>query len=227
MEYTLEDAFETLKDKKTEQEKNIEDLTNRISNNVIYSLKESSSLEDVRKKQDNLYQSLLQEIEQVQPEDYPIPRTSDLRTEVMTEMEEEIQDMQQLLNNLEEKFTEIQDDITYLKDKKSGLDKMKDAYLNAAETFENTTYANEHTLSKRIFQQVKNDLYTVVDTIFPDNAGFKELLSALTSAYMKGGDDVYVNVTPDVLDYVNFLLEADIVQYHRNDKTKIRMTELL
>lgn len=50
---------------------------------------------------------------------------------------------------------------------------------------------------------------------------------ALTSAYMKGGDDVYVNVTPQILNYVNFLLEADIVQYHRNDKTKVRMTELL
>lgn len=44
---------------------------------------------------------------------------------------------------------------------------------------------------------------------------------------MKGGDDVYVDVTPDVSDYVNFLIEANIVQYHRNDKTKIRMTELL
>ena len=32
--------------------------------------------------------------------------------------------------------------------------------------------------------------------------------------YVKGGDDVYVNVTPDVLDYVNFLIEANIVQYH-------------
>lgn len=44
---------------------------------------------------------------------------------------------------------------------------------------------------------------------------------------MKGGDDVYVNITPEVLDCVNFLLETDIVQYHRNDKTKVRMTELI
>jgi len=52
-------------------------------------------------------------------------------------------------------------------------------------------------------------------------------LQALTSAYMKGGDDIYVDVTPNVLNYINFLLEADIIQYHRNDKAKIRMIELL
>lgn len=50
---------------------------------------------------------------------------------------------------------------------------------------------------------------------------------ALTSAYQKGGDNAYVDVKPETLDYVNFLLEADIVQCHRNDKTKIKLTELL
>lgn len=44
---------------------------------------------------------------------------------------------------------------------------------------------------------------------------------------MKGGDDVYVSITPDVSYYVNFLIENNIAQYHRNNKTKIRMTELL
>jgi len=44
---------------------------------------------------------------------------------------------------------------------------------------------------------------------------------------MKGGDDVYINVEPNVLQYVNFLVEADLVQYHRNDRTRIRVTELL
>lgn len=44
---------------------------------------------------------------------------------------------------------------------------------------------------------------------------------------MKGGDDIYVNVTPNISFYVNFLIENNIVQYHCNDKTKIRMTELL
>jgi len=227
MEYTLEDAFETLKDKKAEQEKNIEDLINKISNNRAFSLNSSNSLEDVRMKQDKLQQSLRKEIQQVEPEDYPILRTSDLRVEVMTEMEAEIHDMQELLNSLQQRLSDIQEDIGYLRNKKSGLDKMQDACLDMSETFANKTYEKELIITKRIFQQVKNDLYIVVDTIFPSNNGFKELLAALTSAYMKGGDDTYVDVTPNVLNYINFLLEAGIIQYHRNDKTKIRMTELL
>ncbi|KAM0728876.1 hypothetical protein ACS0PU_004230 [Formica fusca] len=222
MEYTLEDAFETLKDKKIEQEKKIEDLINKISNNEVFTLKQSSSLEDVKMKQKRLCQSLLKEIQQVEPEDYPILRTSDLRVEVMTEMEEEIRNMQELLNSLKQKLSGIQEDIIYLKSKKDGLEKMREAYLDMEETFANETYEKEFVVTKRIFQQ-----YTVVDTIFSDNDGFKELLAALTSAYMKGGDDIYVNVTPDISFYVNFLIENDIVQYHRNDKTKIRMTELL
>ncbi|TGZ47741.1 uncharacterized protein [Temnothorax longispinosus] len=227
MEYTLEDAFETLKDKKAEVEKNIEDLISQISNNKIFALKPSSSLEDVRIKQDRLHKSLRKEVEMVEPEDYPILRTSDLRVQVMTEMEAEIRDMQELLNSLQRKLSEIQEDIVYLRDKKNGLGKMREAYLDITETFANKTYEEEHILTKRIFQQVKNDLYTVVDTIIPNNNGFKELLAALTSAYMKGGDDIYVDVTPNVVNYINFLLEADIIQYHRNDRTKIRMTELL
>lgn len=112
MEYTLEDAFETLKDKKVEREKNLEDLTNTISNNEAYALKSTSSAEDVKIKQDRLYQNLLKEIQQVEPQDYPIPRTSDLRMEVMTEMEEEIRDMQQHLSSLEKKLSDVQKDIT-------------------------------------------------------------------------------------------------------------------
>lgn len=111
MEYTLEDAFETLKDKKAEQEKNIEDLIAKISNNEVFALKPSTSLEDVRMKEDRLHQSLLKEIQQVEPEDYPILRTSDLRLEVMTEMETEIRDMQELLKNLQQRFSDIQEDI--------------------------------------------------------------------------------------------------------------------
>lgn len=111
MEYTLEDALETLKDKKIEQEKNLEDLINKISNNEVLSLKSSSSLEDIKIKQEKLCKSLLKEIQQVEPEDYPIPRTSDLRVEVITEMEKEICDMQKLHKSLEQKLSDIKEDI--------------------------------------------------------------------------------------------------------------------
>ncbi|XP_011633678.1 uncharacterized protein LOC105424891 [Pogonomyrmex barbatus] len=228
MEYTLEDAFDTLKDKKAEQKKNIEDLINKISNNEVFSLKSTSSLEDVKKKQNKFYESLKKEIQQVEPEDYPILRTSDIRVEVITEMEAEIHNMQELLSNLQQKLSDIQNDIKYLRNKEDGLKKLQESYLDIVKTLKIKHMKKEIiALTKRIFLQVKHDLSVVVDKIFPDNDGFKELLAALTSAYMKGGDDMYIDVTPNTLNYINFLLEADIIQYHRNDKTKIKMTELL
>lgn len=111
MEYTLEDAFEVLKSKKAELEKSIEDLISKISNNEVLSLKPSISQEELRTKQNKLEQSLRREIQRVEPEDYPIPRTSDLRLEVMTEMEEAVRDMQDLLGSTQRRLTDIQEDI--------------------------------------------------------------------------------------------------------------------
>jgi len=111
MEYTLQDAFDTLRDKKAQREKDIEDLTNKISNNQIFSLKPSELLENIRKKQDKLRRTLLKEVQQVEPENYPIPRTSDLREEVMTDLEKQIQNMQNLLGHLELELSQIQEDI--------------------------------------------------------------------------------------------------------------------
>ncbi|XP_011146565.1 uncharacterized protein LOC105187448 isoform X2 [Harpegnathos saltator] len=227
MEYSLQDTLDTLEDKKDERKKTIEDLTNRISNNEVCAIQASSSTEDLRRKKESILQRLIGEVQQIQPENYTILKTPDSHAEVFREMEDEIQDMQLILNKLEKTLTDIQDDIQYLRNKKSGLDKMRETYVGFTETFADRTYKNEQILTKRIFQKVKDDLYTVVNTIFPDNNKFKEFLATLTSAYMKGGDDVYVNVTPEILDCVNFLLEADIVQYHRNDKNKVKMTELL
>lgn len=45
-----------------------------------------------------------------------------------------------------------------LKNKKDGLVKMREAYFDIAETFANETYEKEFVVTKRIFQQVKNDL---------------------------------------------------------------------
>ncbi|XP_014469635.1 PREDICTED: uncharacterized protein LOC106741803 [Dinoponera quadriceps] len=227
MEYTLQDALGTLKDKKDEQEKNIEELTNIMSNNEVQALQASISNEDLQKKRLRILQSLMTEIQQLQLQDFPVLRTNDMHTEVVKDMENEIQNMHEMLKIFEKTLLDIQEDIKYLKNKKSGLDKMREAYVGFTETFADRTYKNEQILTKRIFQSVKDDLYSVVDTIFPKNDEFKEFLATLTSAYMKGGDDVYVKVRPEILDCVNFLLEADIAQQHRNDKTQVRMTELL
>ncbi|XP_020285696.1 uncharacterized protein LOC109855641 isoform X2 [Pseudomyrmex gracilis] len=180
MEYTLNDAYETLKDKRAELEKDLEELIHKISNNEVLTINSSSSGDDVRLRQDQLEQNLLKEIQQMQPENYPIPRTSDLRTEVMKEIEEEIHNMQGLYVSLEERLSDVQENITYLKNKKSALEKMKKTYLDTKKTFANKTYENELILTKHIFQDVKNDLYTVVDTLFPDNEGFKDLLATVS-----------------------------------------------
>jgi len=53
-----------------------------------------------------------------------------------------------------------------LRNKKDGLDKMQEAYLDMMETFTNKTYEKEYILTKRIFQQVKNDLVCKVVQCF-------------------------------------------------------------
>lgn len=45
-----------------------------------------------------------------------------------------------------------------MKNKKDGLEKMKKAYLDMAESFANETYEKELVITRRIFQQVKEDL---------------------------------------------------------------------
>lgn len=45
-----------------------------------------------------------------------------------------------------------------LKNKKDGLEKMRGAYLDMAETFANETYEKELVITKHIFQKVKSDL---------------------------------------------------------------------
>ncbi|KYN11817.1 PREDICTED: uncharacterized protein LOC108767886 [Trachymyrmex cornetzi] len=227
MEYTLEDAFKILVQRKKEQEKNIEDLINKISNNEVFTIKSSSSLNDMRIRQNKLHDSLRKEIQQVDPEDYPILRTSDLRAEMIIELEAEIHDMEKLLDNQQQKLSDIQEDIAYLRNKKNGLNKMQEVYLDSTETFKNITYKKEFNLVKHLFSEAKNDLHTVVDIIFSDNDDFKNLLATLMKAFTKGGDDVYVDVTPNELTFIYFLMEADIIQYHPNDETKIRMMELL
>ncbi|KYN00765.1 PREDICTED: uncharacterized protein LOC108775633 [Cyphomyrmex costatus] len=225
MEYTLEDAFDSLVERQRKIEDTIEDLIDKISNNEVFTV---NTPEEVRIKQNKLHESLCKKIRQVEPEDYPILRTSDLRSEVIIELEAEIHDMQKLYNKLQEKLSDIQEDIVYLRNKKDGLSKMQKVYLeDATETFAKKTYKKEYNLIKYLFHRAKKDLKTVVGIIFPNNDDFNRLLEMLTSAYVKGGDDVYVDVTSVALRYVNILLEADIIQYHPNNKTKIRIIELL
>ncbi|KOC67744.1 hypothetical protein WH47_11145 [Habropoda laboriosa] len=227
MEYTLEDALETLKDIETEREEEIEQLLTDTLNNGPVTLNASCNPEDVRKKQHKLCISLANQIREEIPKDYPIPNTSDLHFEVLKELEEEVRTVEQLLDKTETYLSEIEDDISFLKSKKEGLKKMKETYLDATELTNNTNYDKELHLLKRIFYSTKNDLYLVVQKLFPNNRNFEKFLEDLTCAYTKGGDDLYVNITPQHLVFVHFLIEADIVMYHRNDKSKVRLMDML
>ncbi|XP_043258727.1 uncharacterized protein LOC122400977 [Colletes gigas] len=228
MEYTLDDAFQTLKDIQSERTKEIEDLIDTLSENSPVSFKRNSNLEEIRKKQHKCCKHLLNQVFEEKPKDFPILKTSDLHVEVLKELEEEVQTAKKFLESLQEYQSFIEDDISYLENKKIGLEKMKQAYLEHSEMIDNTSYTRENVLLKQIFNSVKKDLQTVVSTIFPDNKTITDFLAKLTTSYLSGGDDVYVDILPEQeLHFTNFLIEADIIMHHRNDKNKVRLMDML
>ncbi|XP_012342651.1 uncharacterized protein LOC100869070 isoform X2 [Apis florea] len=222
MEYTLEDAFESLKDTLTERQKEMENLCDMIMNNKPIALDKTCTSEDVRKKQHKLCKSLLNKVLQEIPKDYPIPHTSDLHIEILTELENEVLNAQQLLDKMKMQLSNINEDISYLEKKKMGSEKMREAFLSAEQLTDTTTYNKEHVITKRMFKN-----HMLVEMLFPENQHFKDCLGNLTSAYTKGGDEMYISITPETLVFMNFLLEAGIIMYHRNDKTKVRLMDML
>ncbi|XP_053983929.1 uncharacterized protein LOC128879104 [Hylaeus volcanicus] len=227
MEYTLEDAFETLKDAKTERVREIEDLIDALSMNDLTAYKEDIDSENIRINQHKYCQHLLNQVLKERPKDYPVLKTSDLHVEVLKELEEEVQTTQKLLESLRENLSYINDDISYLENKKIGLKKMKQTSLEHTKMVNSTMYIKEYAFLKRLFQTVKTDLRDVVNVLFPENEDLIEFLAALTTSYIKGGDDAYIDVTQQVLDFTTFLIEADIIVYHRNDKSKVKLIDML
>ncbi|XP_076683860.1 uncharacterized protein LOC143376941 [Andrena cerasifolii] len=227
MEYTLEDAFAALQDTQRERQQELDDLVAVILNSGPVAVSRSVTPEETQSKQQRMRQCLLNQVLKEVPRDYPVPETSDLHVEALRELEEEVRNAQQLFEKTKAHLEDINEDISYLEKKKMGLEKMKEACTGAAELVANTTYAKEHLIAKKMFQDVKEDLFIVVDTLFPENQDFKDFLASLTSAYRKGGNDLYVDVTPNVFDFVNFLVEADIAVLHRNDKSKVRLMDML
>lgn len=226
MEFTLEDALETLKDTRAERQKQLDDLNDLLSNNEPVSLVQTTGLENIKNKQHQLYHHLLQDVSLEEPKDYAIPMTRDIHVEVLANLETGVQNAQKLLDQMKAHLSDIKDDISYLENKKLGLEKMKEAYLGAAKMKAKTTYDKENVIAKRIFKSVKKDLHSLVEFLFPQDVELKNYLGDLVTGYVKGGDDVYVDVTPDVLDFVNFLIEADIAVHHRNDKSKVKLTDI-
>lgn len=227
MEYTLEDTYDDLKELREYMRKELENVASEMENNDITALHVSCTLNEIKKKQDAMAHSLLKHIPQRILVDFPIPKTTDIYTDALNVLQEEILNTQQLLDRTREQLENIKKDITYLENKKNGFNNMREMYLASVQTLEDKTYYHELFVVKRLFRDVRNDLHKLVDLLFPENKDFIDLLAALSAVYGKGGDDVYIDVDSKTYNYVKFLVEADIVAYHPNDKTKIRLVDLL
>ena len=223
----MEDAFEELQDRQRERQQEVEDLAAVILNSGPVALSRSATVEEIQSKQQKMCHCLLKQVLKEEPRDYPVPKTSDLLVEALRELEEEVRNAQRLFEKTKAHLEDINEDIAYLEKKKIGLEKMKEACTGAAELVAKTTYTEEHLIAKRMFKDVKEDLFTVVNAIFPENQEFADFFALLTSAYRRGGNDLYVDITPDVFDFVNFLVEADIAVFHRNDKSKVRLMDMM
>lgn len=113
MEFTLEDTLEILKDTQAERQKEIDDLMNLILNNNPVALNNASNPEDVRKKQHDLYRSLLKHVQREEDNDFPIVRTPDMHVQVLSELEEEVEASQKLLDYMKAELSEINEDISW------------------------------------------------------------------------------------------------------------------
>ncbi|XP_033327281.1 uncharacterized protein LOC117220924 [Megalopta genalis] len=227
MEFTLADTYNMLKDTRTERLWQIDELVLKSSEMNASSSSQYNNVDEIPKKQSKMCISLLNEIAQEEPKDYPLPKSSHIEEDVMSCLRDEIKNTLNLQENMKDCLSEIQQDIAYLQDKKIGLKNMESVYIEQAEHAGTTTYSAEEAITKNIFHEVKQDLDDVVDILFPENQEIRQFLSLLTISYTKGGDDVYVDMTPDVIDFANFLIEADIATKHRNDSNKIRLMDML
>ncbi|XP_076300196.1 uncharacterized protein LOC143218711 isoform X1 [Lasioglossum baleicum] len=227
MEFTLEDTVDMLKETRVERLQQIDSLVKEMSEISPSNFNQSDGFDEIRTKQYKMCNSLLKAIVEEKTEDYPIPRTLDLQVEVLRELEEQQRCSKNLRESLKKRLSSIREDISYLQNKKTGLEKMKQAYLDHEELIANTTYNTEKVITKRIFKEVKIDLDDVVEILFPGKQNIRDFLSTLIGSFVKGGDDVYVDIIPEAVDFSNFLIEADIAAYHRNDKNKIRLVDMI
>lgn len=198
-----------------------------IINNKPSPLNRDCSPEELRKKQQLLCSILGALSLKNDPLDSSLPDSQKLLVRrVLKELYEGIDDAQKLLSALKAQLSDVKKDVSRLEAKKRGLERMKEAYLNRVETKETATFAEERAMAMKVYHHVKEDLHAVVEAVFPDDINFQHLLADLTRAYIKGGVDVYVDVTPETIDYVNYLTTADLIVYHQNDRSKVRLAEL-
>ncbi|XP_008557156.1 titin homolog [Microplitis demolitor] len=222
----LKQTYEFLKDieKDLLEEKN--ELIKILSKKPVETLSPSVSPEDIQIEQLKFVKALLSD--EPVPDDRlrPVINSVDDFTSLESELLQEISELQKILDQTKSKFLAVKSSISSLVNEKNNLQKMKEVCSDAVENVDNVTSDKDIAKIKRLFQIVKADLARVVDIIYPED-NFHGLLRDLVNAYSKDGDEKYIEIGDVSLDCVQSLIEADIAMYHRNDKNKIRLVDLL
>ncbi|KAK0167502.1 hypothetical protein PV327_004892 [Microctonus hyperodae] len=233
-ELTLDETYDHLKDIQAELHENIQQLLADMSDTNNYEVQQilphSAITPDyILKKQKRLVQELLKHDHGYDRRIDPIYNTIDAKKTTIWELEQEITNARITLDKLRDDISILKKNIACLESEKKGLERMKETYVNTVERNSTGNIINSDNVkqTKELFLAVKADLGSLVDIMFPQYQDFKQILGELSKAYMKGGDDVYVDVGSGYIDCVKFMVEADIATYHPNDKNKLRLMDLL
>ncbi|XP_046615169.1 uncharacterized protein LOC124302740 [Neodiprion virginianus] len=222
-DFTLEDTLGVLMDLKSERDQELEQLYDVQINNKLFDSIDESRISEKRRQ---YVSSFIKQISNDKPDDYPIPNTLDMVSTTVAALTQEVQNAQEQVKILTENLERTEKEISRLKEKKQGIEKMKNSCLAANNIIASKTWAEELRITQQIFKEVKQETQQVVAEIFPDNDHVKNFLAELCSAYFSSGDNVYVDLLPEVADAANFLLEADLIVRHRYDENKVRLIDL-
>ncbi|XP_063988132.1 uncharacterized protein LOC135168140 isoform X2 [Diachasmimorpha longicaudata] len=206
-EFSLENAYDHLTDVQKDLHSVVEQLMNVASNNDIGILTSSVTPEIIQSKQCQFFESLIKHMNNLDIRAEPINGTSDLYEQTIQELENGVRKMKVLETTVKEEINDVRKEVIRLENENKGLQWMKDACIGAIADVGNSTYDKEIALASRLFAQVKEDLGQLVAVTTVSNEDFQEVLAELTSCHMKG--------------------EADVAAYHRNDKSKVRLIDLI
>ncbi|XP_074109654.1 uncharacterized protein LOC141534286 [Cotesia typhae] len=222
----LKQTYEYLKDIEAELLEQKNEFITLLSKNPIETVSPNVKPEDIEIEQLKFVKALVNEEQDYDDRIRPIKNSVDVFTSLDSALLQEISDVQTILDQAKVKFLAIKKSISSLMSEKNNLQKMKDMCSDAVENIDAETSDKDISRIKRSFLTVKADLAKVVDIIYPED-NFHGLLKDLVNAYSKEGDEKYIDVEDVSLDCVKSLIEADIAMYHRNDRNKIRLVDLI
>ncbi|XP_044002769.1 uncharacterized protein LOC122848629 [Aphidius gifuensis] len=225
--FSLEDTYDELKEMEKNLREELNQLIKEVTNNKVETFTSTITPEEIDVKKRRYLQALIENINGYDIDIQPTPGTPDMYEKTIADLHQDVKNAEQLLENQAAEMAELKSNIAALEMKKEGLLRMEEACLNQIEEVSNSTYTAEVSFVQKLFSSVKKDLKAVVDKVFPSSPEFQEFLGELTSAYHNGGDEIYINIPPELAICAHFLAEADIGSYHRDDRTKMRLQDLL